>query len=219
MRFDDYVKSLGGSVSEVKEKILRKLWDEGRSFPRGWVRSSALLALTRQKYFDRRVRELRDELGCDIETGTAGGEHAYRLRSTRVDVANPRGYLSESQKRQLFENAKHRCAVCGGQFEAGLRGLQADHKIPLKRGGQHGEENWQPLCVECNVGKRRACAGCNLECRKCPWAFPDQVGKRIVLALPADIDGAARERAARTGKSVHQVMLDAIQLVFAKREL
>jgi 5-methylcytosine-specific restriction endonuclease McrA len=218
MRFDDYVKSLGRSLSEVKEKILRKLWDEGKSLPRGWVRSSALLAVTRQKYFDRRVRELRDELGCDIETGTAGGEHAYRLRSTRIDVANPRAYLSESQKRQLFENSKHRCAVCGGQFEAGLRGLQADHKIPLKRGGQHGEENWQPLCVECNVGKRRACAGCNLDCRKCPWAFPDQVGKRIVLAIPADIDSAARARAAQTGKSVNQVLLDAIRLVFAKRE-
>jgi hypothetical protein len=39
-----------------------------------------------------------------------------------------------------------------------------------------------------------------------------------VLALPADVDSAAQERAARTGKSVNQVMLDAVRLVFAKRE-
>lgn len=218
MRFAEYKQSLGNDLSDVKSAILERLWNEGKSFPRGWVKSSTLLALTKQKYFDRRVRELRDELGCDIETGTVAGEHAYRLLSARLNVSNPRAYLSGTQKRQLFEAAKHKCSVCGRQFAAGVRGLQADHKIPLKRGGSHEDLNWQPLCVECNVGKRRACAGCELNCKQCPWAFPEKVGRRVMLTLPADIESAAQEQAARSGKSVIQVLVDAISLALASRK-
>lgn len=212
MNFDLYTKSLSKtSLSAVKHKILSQLWSTGKSFPRGWVKSSKLLELTKQKYFDRRVRELRDELGCDIETGMAAGEHAYRLVSTRLRVANPRSYLSESKKKLLFEQADYMCAVCGGKFAGGVRGLQADHKVPLKRGGRDNDSNWQPLCVECNVGKRRTCTGCELDCKQCPWAFPEIVGKRVLLTLPADLERAALEEAHRSGNPITQVLLDAIR--------
>ena len=131
MTFDAYIASLPKAPSDVKRTILQRLWREGATFPRGWVKSSALLALTHQKYFDRRVRELRDEMGCDIETGQAEGQAAYRLRSPRMKDAKPRAYLAEVQKAELFRAADNRCAVCDRQFDTGLRGLQADHKVPL----------------------------------------------------------------------------------------
>lgn len=40
------------------------------------------------------------------------------------------------------------CAVCGG-----LEDIQADHVVPLARGGTHSEGNLQPLCRRCNSSK------------------------------------------------------------------
>jgi len=217
MRFRVYQATLGRELSGVKLVILQRLWDEGNQFPRGWVSTSELLALTRQKYFDRRVRELRDEVGCDIETGSLKGEYAYRLSSARVLVANPRAYLSAKDKQALFESAGYSCAVCGGQFLPGVRGLQADHRVPLKRGGQHEATNWQPLCVECNVSKRRACAGCKLDCQQCPWAYPDRIGLRVQLTLSSKLEAQVREKARSSRKPLQELLIEAIEAAVGRR--
>jgi hypothetical protein len=211
MRFRVYQSSLGCKLSRVKLVILQRLWDEGSDFPRGWVTSSELLALTKQKYFDRRVRELRDEVGCDIETGNLAGEHAYRLISASLLVSNPRAYLSAPAKRALFEQAQYCCAACGREFASGVRGLQADHKVPLKRGGSHDRANWQPLCVECNVAKRRACAGCDLDCEQCAWAYPERVGRRVQLTLSVDLEARLQEEVRRRGKALQEVIVEALE--------
>lgn len=217
MMFEQYIASLPTAPNNVKRQILQRLWQEGMGFPRGWVRSSELLELTGQKYFDRRVRELRDEAGCDIETGTVSGEHAYRLLSTGVEVANPRAYLTESQKEKLFRAAGNHCAVCDRQFEPGVRGLQADHRVPLKRGGAHDSGNWQPLCVECNVGKRRACAGCELDCQICPWAFPERVGRRLLVQVSREVEASLRAYSADSGKSLGMCVAEAVAEYVAKK--
>ena len=94
MRFTDYTQRVGGKLSAAKRAVLERLWHEGSGFPRGWVVSSELLRLTKQKYFDRRFRELRDNSGCDIETGVSRGEHAYRLRSPEILASTRRTYLA-----------------------------------------------------------------------------------------------------------------------------
>lgn len=196
-----YFKKLGG-LSKVKENLLRRLWgDDSVPFPKPWIGSSDLLKLTSQKYFDRRTRELRDELGCDIETGHILGEHAYRLRSPKLNSANPRKYLTASQKRQLFSRYEFTCQICGKKTLSGSRGLQADHKIPLIRGGVKDQSNWQPICNECNVGKRGACAGCKDDCQMCPWAFPGKIGRVTLLHLPSEVLQALELRvgASQTG--------------------
>ncbi|EOA5446037.1 HNH endonuclease [Escherichia coli] len=78
-----------------------------------------------------------------------------------------REYLTESQRSSLFSNCSNTCATCGKTVAAGVRGLQADHKIPLSRGGGNELTNWQALCHNCNVGKRRACEGCTEDCYTC----------------------------------------------------
>jgi hypothetical protein len=47
----------------AKLTILTMLWD-GK-----WVQTDEIFAATRQTYYDRRIRELRDEDGWAIETG------------------------------------------------------------------------------------------------------------------------------------------------------
>ncbi len=210
MTFKVYEASVGKKLSAVKRKILERLWNEGASFPRGWVSSSELLKLTDQKYFDRRIRELRDELGCDIETGALGKDSTYRLVSTSLASKKPRAYLPPSAKTQLFVAANNRCAVCSQQFKPGLSGLQADHRIPLNRGGQNVLANFQALCTECNVGKRRVCAGCTLNCKACSWAFPEKMGRRLILQLPRTVENSLQGYMDATGFSLDKCVQEAV---------
>lgn len=211
MTFEQYVAGLPTKLSQVKHLILKTLWESGNSFPRGWVRSSTLLNLTQQKYFDRRTRELRDELGCDIDTEPHNGEHCYRLASTNLTKFNPRSYLTSSQKKWLFNKANYNCQVCGRNIPPGVQGLQADHKIPLIRGGSHEENNWQAICNECNVGKRRACEGCGDDCKKCPWAFPEKAGLVTLVRIPQPIVQGIRDIGANGQKEVERVIISALE--------
>lgn len=202
------------SLSQVKGKILQRLWQADEvPFPKPWVASAELLALTGQKYFDRRARELRDQLGCDLETDYREelGGHAWRLRSPQLSPPQPRNYLNTTQKRKLFEQYDHRCVICGMQATPGLRGLQSDHRVPLSRGGSHAWDNWQTLCTACNVGKRRACAGCDLDCQLCPWAFPDRVGIPLWTTLPEPLIYNLDRYATQHQKTRSEIIEEAIR--------
>lgn len=188
MRIEEYLESLPTKrkLSDVKLKILHRLWGEAQDgFPKPWVSSAELLEITGQKYFDRRTRELRDQVGCDLESAYQESftGHAWRINSPDLTEPQDREYLTQSQKVRLFEANNYCCSTCGLQVDAGVRGLQADHKVPLSRGGSNGLENWQPMCNNCNVGKRRACEGCNIDCSSCSWAFPEVVGVKTMIAI------------------------------------
>lgn len=188
MMLEDYIGALPTKrrLSVVKMKILQRLWGQDSDcFPKPWVSSAELLELTNQKYFDRRTRELRDQLGCDVESSYQEqlGGHAWRINSPDLSEPQDREYLSQSQKIKLFKDNDYCCAICGTQIAAGVRGLQADHKIPISRSGGNEIGNWQPLCNNCNVGKRRACDSCDLDCNTCSWAFPEIVGIKTMVSV------------------------------------
>jgi 5-methylcytosine-specific restriction endonuclease McrA len=188
MRFEEYLESLpiGMKLSKVKLTILHRLWgDKKDGFPKPWVSSAELLKITGQKYFDRRTRELRDQIGCDIESTYQESltGHAWRINSPHLTTPQDRKYLTQSQKIKLFESNNYCCSTCGINIEPGVRGLQADHRIPLSRGGSNSLENWQPICNNCNVGKRRACESCLIDCNSCSWAFPEVVGVKTIISI------------------------------------
>lgn len=199
MTFQDFVGIIGQRQAELKAKglksnitsaqweILKYLFNQGNSLPRDWVPRDVLHDLVKQSDYRRRITELGDEIGVDIERQP--GTNAYRLRSLNLNPANPRTYLSKSQKDQLLFRQNYTCQVCSLHDMNNSSGtLQADHKIPLARGGGHSIENWQTLCHVCNVGKRNACQDCLRDCRQCPWAFPEIHGIRIMAPLsPSEI--------------------------------
>lgn len=211
MKLDDYLKLLAErkKISDVKEKIIRRLWgSDSDPFPKSWISSTELLNLTNQKYFDRRTRELRDEMGCDLESAyidTFSG-HAWRLNSPLLATAQNRDYLNQNQKTKLFQVYGFTCATCGVQLPPGIRGLQADHKIPVSRGGSNELSNWQPLCNNCNVGKRRACEGCVLDCHFCSWAFPEKHGVRAMFSLSEKTLRRIDTYANQTGQTPDQIL-------------
>jgi HNH endonuclease len=215
MLLNDYLERLPGKkkLSEVKLKILVKLWGSDKDkFPKPWVSSSELLELTGQKYFDRRIRELRDELGCDFESACVEefSGHAWRLKSNILSSPQNREYLSQGQKTKLFQSHDSLCATCGLKISPGVRGLQADHKIPLSRGGSNDLSNWQPMCNNCNVGKRRACEGCNLDCQTCSWAFPEDYGITTMFSINEKTLRRLDKYATEIGQSCDEVVEKAV---------
>ncbi len=148
----------------------------------GWVTSTTLLKSTKQKYFDRRIRELRDELGYDIETGFQKGEACYRLKSKQRKPTKKRTYLGAAERTELLKNARPICAICGAKFSATKKPV-FDHRVPLIRGGVGEVTNYQLLCHDCNNQKRSQCRGCTLECSKCYLAFPEKFPPAVMLRI------------------------------------
>lgn len=219
-RFQAYIERLENNaltkvgkpkkLSAAKLLVLRTLWNSSSSFPKDWVLSNQLYELTNQKYIDRRIRELRNERGCDIETGIHEGSHAYRLLSADLGEAFDRTYLTDTKRKQLFELFGYRCAACSQPFDSEGTGLQADHKVPLIRGGGSEIQNWQPLCIACNVAKRRSCMGCKIDCNQCAWAFPEHYGQTIPIQLTKEVGELLQRLARSRGTTPQELILGAI---------
>ncbi|WEO97187.1 HNH endonuclease signature motif containing protein [Streptomyces sp. FXJ1.172] len=100
---------------------------------------------------DRRVRDLRDYFS--IDTVRDGRNHRYRLRGWNHDRSNGlRRALSRRLRAQVL--APQRCAQCGRTPTEHHVILVVDHKVPRHWGGNDDIENLQPLCEDCNSGKK-----------------------------------------------------------------
>jgi len=193
-------KSLPANITEAQWDMVKLLWDAGEDFPRPWVPREELHDLTHQSDYRRRITELKDERGLDIEKNKS---NEYRLKSPKLNPAVPRAYLSPAQKKKLFTRQLYTCQACG-HVDVGNKDetLQADHKIPLKHGGVHNESNWQILCWNCNVGKRRACQDCQRDCTDCVWAFPEKTGVRIMVPLDNDVFRTLQDKGLREHEDI-----------------
>ncbi len=180
-------------LSKAKAAILRMLW-AGE-----WVSGKAIFRKVQQTYYDRRIRELKDDYGWDIVVtwvkpeGSDESEIHYRLKSHIQGEGHKRHYLSAADRQQVLERDQHTCQICGAK-----ENLQIDHKVPLIRKGATTIENMQVLCNECNVDKRGTCRRCRLiSCDLCPLAYPEVVATRLIVSLDRDlkerIESLARE--------------------------
>jgi 5-methylcytosine-specific restriction endonuclease McrA len=100
---------------------------------------------------DRRVRDLRDHF--ELPAIRIEGKHRYKLVGwSKVEKDGPRKSVGLRLRAEVL--APQRCAQCGRQpLEHGVV-LVVDHKIPREWGGTDRRDNLQPLCVECNAGKK-----------------------------------------------------------------
>jgi hypothetical protein len=110
----------------------------------------ALAHIGTQEQLDRRRRELNRYF--DIEHVRSGIETRYRLVGAKPGSASSDLGISERDRAYVLRGG--RCAWCGRTpLEDGVK-LQVDHKIPQAWGGGSELENLQPLCEECNRGKK-----------------------------------------------------------------
>jgi hypothetical protein len=136
-----------------------------------------------QSQIDRRVRELRRFF--DILAEHHGSDYRYVLRGwspTRPTAAED----AISLRRRAEVLRPGRCAQCGHTpLEDGVK-LVVDHKIPQSWGGNNEPENLQPLCEDCNAGKRDYFASFEAHADKIRAAISfDEPQKRIGELLRA----------------------------------
>ncbi|WP_100524395.1 HNH endonuclease [Mycobacteroides abscessus] len=96
---------------------------------------------------DRRLRDLYPFFRIDK---TQERRPRYILVSRKPPVEDKP--LDRKTKAQVLK--PQRCAMCGQTpLEDGVK-LVVDHKIPREWGGTNDIENLQPLCADCNGGKK-----------------------------------------------------------------
>ena len=72
-------------------------------------------------------------------------DHAYRARKVAAE-----GAFTGAEWRDLLTRTGNVCAYCGGPGP-----LEADHRVPLTRGGTNVIENILPACRSCNGRKHK----------------------------------------------------------------
>lgn len=104
-----------------------------------------------QEHIDRRLRELRRYFEIPA-VGAPPGPPRYVL--TKLAATLPLGGPRISLRLRAEVLAPQRCAQCGRTpLDDGVK-LVVDHKVPQSWGGRNERENLQPLCEDCNQGKR-----------------------------------------------------------------
>ena len=68
--------------------------------------------------------------------------------------------------------------------------------------------NWQALCNACNACKRSVCSGCEDDCNKCAWAFPEKNGPFIIIRIPKSLADKARAGLIKLGQ-IEELLLKA----------
>ncbi len=165
----------------------------------------------RYKDVFRRLRELQGEEGVKgiIKSGVN-----YQLIHTAVGARRePRRSVKKSVVRELALNQGSRCNVCGDPIVLeGATSLEAEHRIPRRRGGGSHQSNLQILCTACNNTKSTQCSNCTLDCNTCGWAYPEQyrpvkLRPDIVLRLNA----LARERNQDVDQFTNELLSEAMR--------
>jgi len=113
------------------------------------IRQIMGLETGKQEHLNRRMRELYRVF--EVERSRNGTETLYRLTGKREQKLNTDGI---SMKVRALVLKDQRCAQCGRTPMEDHVKLHVDHKIPQEWGGTNDIDNLQPLCSECNEGKR-----------------------------------------------------------------
>jgi 5-methylcytosine-specific restriction endonuclease McrA len=145
---DDLLQSF--RLSYQAREIYRLLWDnQDRSFTMREIREE-LAEIGTQEQLDRRRRELNRYF--EIAHVRTGVETGYQLIGVKPRSAEADAGISERDRAAVLRHG--RCAMCGRTPLDDRVKLQVDHKIPQEWGGSNALENLQPLCEECNRGKK-----------------------------------------------------------------
>jgi 5-methylcytosine-specific restriction endonuclease McrA len=137
---------------EARRKYQEEHREEIAEYKKEWMKAnSARIAAFQRQYYEhnREVVISRSE-----EWGKNNGEKvkqfkANNRRKRRAAKNASRGNFTAEEFKELCERYHNRCLSCGVTGVV----LEADHVVPLTKGGSDDISNIQPLCGYCNRSK------------------------------------------------------------------
>lgn len=122
------------------------------------ITTAKLRKITGISEYARRIRELRDEEGWDIQSHHDRKDlksNEYRLVSLNQRQVLNREMPPEKRAR-ILDRDNHTCTFChakeGDPSRINRRKvhLEVDHIIPLSQGGTHEDANLRSICMDCH---------------------------------------------------------------------
>jgi 5-methylcytosine-specific restriction endonuclease McrA len=112
---------------------------------------NAAHATERNERERRRYQEKRDQIALVGRAYRFANRGRYKAitRQRRQKIALSGEHYTGAEWESLRARYGHRCLACGQSCVP----LQADHVVPVSRGGSDGIDNIQPLCKPCNLRK------------------------------------------------------------------
>jgi predicted Zn-ribbon and HTH transcriptional regulator len=131
-------------------KIYRILYEnQNKALTMAEIRQIMGIEAGKQEHLNRRLRDLYKIF--EIKRTRRGSDSLYQLIKQRDVLLNTE---SINNKDRAYILRDKRCAQCGRTPMEDHIKLHVDHKIPQEWGGTNDIGNLQPLCSECNEGKR-----------------------------------------------------------------
>lgn len=142
----------------------------------------------RQSQYGRRKRDLYPLFVITKERIPGSRQPGYRLVGRKDRVPAPDApKISGRVRAEVLRPG--RCYMCGKTpAEDGVK-LEVDHKIPQAWGGTDDIDNLQPLCAECNNGKRANFSSFNEHSDKIRLAISQDEPHRRIGELLIAFDG------------------------------
>jgi len=144
---DELKKLIGSTTLQEIYRVMYENRDNGVTMLE--IRDAVEPITGPQAQLGRRRRDLNPYFVVTRERN--GNEALYRLKSLKARSADAAG-ISEKTRAEVLQYG--RCAMCGKTALEDHVRLQVDHRMPQSLGGSNEIENLQPLCEECNRGKK-----------------------------------------------------------------
>ncbi len=137
---------------EARRKYQQEHKEQISEYKKRWATENEdSVSASRRKHYERN----RDEVIARSKKWVEDNPKKVRLakadnrRKRRAARHAGRGCFTAEEFKALCESYGNRCLACGGIETS----LEADHVVPLTKGGSDNISNIQPLCGSCNRKK------------------------------------------------------------------
>jgi 5-methylcytosine-specific restriction endonuclease McrA len=138
--------------AQARRKYQEDHKEEIAEYKKTWTKANAArTAASKREHYERNREEIivRSEAWAENNPEKVRQFKANNGRKRRAAKRASPGNFTAKEFEDLCDSYGNRCLCCGVTGVV----LEADHVVPLSRGGSDGIENIQPLCGTCNRSK------------------------------------------------------------------
>jgi 5-methylcytosine-specific restriction endonuclease McrA len=138
--------------AEARRKYQEEHKDEISEYKKKWAADNKeSVAAYKLAYYEREREEViaRSKRWAEENPGKVKQAKANNRRKRRAAKHATPGSFTTEEFKALCEDYGNKCLACGDTDTA----LEADHVVPLIKGGSDDIDNIQPLCGSCNRKK------------------------------------------------------------------